>query len=109
RPYDPADPASAFVDTGDINFEIGVGVKITVNVTGDKIFGNPDGLIDSDEDGIPDVSPEESDNLFHVMNHLIGALETSDYDVIQRSIGLLDSRIDKVLTVRTDIGAKTNR
>lgn len=92
-PYTEADAMNLATDTGVIQFELGAGVKIPVSVTGNKVFG----------------APGDQDNIFQVFNDLIVSLGTSDTAGVEKSIGLMDKRIDQFLEVRSDIGAKTNR
>jgi flagellar hook-associated protein 3 FlgL len=93
KPYDTANAPAQGTDTAGINFEIGAGVKIPVNVTGEAVFG----------------SPADNDNTFKVFQDLITALGTGDANAVSGVIGKLDSRIDQFLEVRADIGAKMNR
>ncbi len=92
-PYTSETAGDTLTDSGNIKFEIGVGVKIDANVSGETIFGNPDDI----------------DNAFKVMNDLRTALKAGDFTTINNSIGRLDSRINKFLEVRADVGAKMNR
>jgi flagellar hook-associated protein 3 FlgL len=92
-PYSSATAGDSLTDSGKIKFEIGVGVRIDANVTGETIFGNPN----------------DTDNAFKVMNDLRTALQTSDFTTINNTIGQLDNRINKFLEVRADVGAKMNR
>lgn len=91
-PYDESSPV-ADTDTGTIRFEIGVGVKIGVNVTGNQVFG----------------SAADGDNAFKVLQDFQNALAAGDTSQISTLIGSIDSRLNKVLNVRSDIGAKSNR
>ncbi|OCT13150.1 flagellar biosynthesis protein FlgL [Paenibacillus pectinilyticus] len=92
-PYTEANASQVDVDDASVQFEIGAGVKLPVNVTGTQVFG----------------SSTESDNVFKVMQDLIGAISTSDFTGISNSLGQLDSRMDKFLSIRSDVGAKMNR
>ncbi len=91
-PYDASAPV-ADTDTGTIRFEIGVGVKIGVNVTGNQVFG----------------SASDSDNVYKVLQDFQDALAAGDTSQISTLIGSIDSRLNKVLNVRSEIGAKSNR
>ena len=82
-------------DTGEINYIIGDNIQLSVNVTGSDIFGNP-----SEKDG---------DHIFTMLDRLSTALEASDFDTISDQIDLVNTRLDKVLTARSQVGAKTNR
>ncbi|MEX1028743.1 MAG: flagellar hook-associated protein FlgL [Paenibacillaceae bacterium] len=93
EPYSKTDPANSVVDDGQIVFEIGVGVKISVNVTGSAVFG----------------AAGDADNAFKMMDDLHAALLADDTPGINNALGNLDSRFNKFLEVRSDIGAKVNR
>lgn len=92
-PYSPETAGTTVTDSGKIKFEIGVGVKIDANVTGETIFGSQD----------------DTDNAFKVMNDLRVALKDGNFQTINHTIGQLDTRINKFLEVRADVGAKMNR
>jgi flagellar hook-associated protein 3 FlgL len=80
-------------DSAEINYEIATGVRMAVNVPGDRIFGNP----------------AEPDNFFNIMEKLINGLDQGNLQGISSTIGNFDSRMDKFLGVRSDVGAKINR
>jgi flagellar hook-associated protein 3 FlgL len=93
-PYDKATAATQSTDAADIPFEIGAGVKVAVNVTGNKVFGNPG----------------DTDNAFQVLQDIISALGNQDTTALSENVlGRLDSRIDQFLEIRAEIGAKSNR
>jgi flagellar hook-associated protein 3 FlgL len=92
-PYTDATAAADQTDPLGIQFEIGAGVKIPVNITGQQVFGDP----------------TDSDNTFKVMQDLITSLGSGDFNGIETALGKIDSRVDKFLAVRSDIGAKMNR
>lgn len=92
KPYDPDNPLTN-TDDGIIEFEIGVGVKIAVNVTGNQVFG----------------SATADDNAFKVMDDLIIAIDGESSKEISDILARIDTRFDKMLQARTDAGAKTNR
>lgn len=93
KPYSDATADKDFTDTGDIQFEVGVGSKLAVNITGDAVFG----------------SPSSPDNAFAVIKNIMDNLSSGNYQGVSDSIGLLDSRTDTFLEKRADIGAKQNR
>jgi len=93
KPYNEATAGSDNPDSGTIEFEIGVGVKIPVNVTGKAVFGQPDA----------------DDNIFVALKDLSYNLKSGNVKAVSESIGKLDERMDAFLAVRADIGAKTNR
>lgn len=82
-------------DSGDIKYIVGDSIQLSINISGNAIFGNPD-----EKDG---------DHLFTMIDRLTTALETSDFPAISSQLDLLDSRLDKVMTARSEIGAKVNR
>ncbi len=99
KPYDPAagtppfNPAAVQTDTGQINYSVGVGVTLPVNVTGAEAFGNP---------GDPD-------NVFTVLDNLMAALASGNYDAVSGEITNIESRMDKILNSQSEIGARVNR
>lgn len=90
---DTTDAASVITDTGKINFIVGESVQLPINVTGNEVFGND----------------TEEDNLFVVMNTILQALTDGDQKELSNQLGNIDSRTDKMLAIRSEIGAKTNR
>ncbi len=91
-PYNAATAAADVTDTGKIEFEIGAGVKIAVNITGEEVFG-----------------PAGGDNIFKVMQDLISHLENGDHTAVSNIIDKLDDHMNAFLAARADIGAKVNR
>lgn len=107
KPYDfpkDADGKSIILDTdietlltdaGDVNYIVGDSVQLPVNITGNVIFGTPD-----DKDG---------DHLFSIINRLTTALEDGNFKDISGELDNIDTRLDKVLTARSVVGARANR
>ncbi|UKS26134.1 flagellar hook-associated protein FlgL [Paenibacillus sp. HWE-109] len=93
QPYSLTFPEADIVDQGEIKFDIGVGVRVPANVTGDKIFG----------------SPGDSDNIFRVLKDLSAALGSGNQPAIGAIVGRLDSRNEAFLQARADVGARQNR
>lgn len=93
KPYTLEEAQNETSDDGHFQFEIGAGVKIPINVTGNKVFG-----VDSDED-----------NMFRIINEFSTALKEGEFKDINKMIGKLDSRMTKMLDIRSELGAKTNR
>lgn len=87
------DAMNAVTDTADVQFEIGLGVKMAINKTANDVFG----------------SPGESDNIFRVLKDLVKSLDTQDKEGTGKAIESIDTRMNKFLEQRADIGAKTNR
>lgn len=107
KPYDfpkDADGKSIILDTdietlvtdsGDVNYIVGDSVQLPVNITGNVIFGTPD-----DKNG---------DHLFSIINRLTTALENGKFEDISGELDNIDTRLDKVLTARSVVGARANR
>lgn len=89
--YDVSKPITT--DTGQIQFIVGEDVRMPISTTGNEIFGNTG----------------EPDNLFAIINKLSGALKSGDFTGISAQLGTIDTRTEKILTARSEIGAKTNR
>ena len=92
-PYDKAAPHESVSDEGTVLFDIGPGVSIGVNVTGNKIIG----------------MPEDDDNLFKVFDSIIAGLEEHDENLVGEALADLDTRMDRFLELRADVGARSNR
>ncbi|MFC5469699.1 flagellar hook-associated protein FlgL [Cohnella suwonensis] len=100
--YDPAvDPATVITDTGNLDYAINTGIQLTVNLTGNNIFGYPPTGVTAPKN--------EDDNLFHVIDEMVSSLESGDYSGVSNQLTMLDSRMDKVLTQQAEIGARMNR
>ncbi|SFL89066.1 flagellar hook-associated protein 3 FlgL [Paenibacillus sp. 1_12] len=94
KPYtDVATAGATDSDTEDIQFEIGVGVRLAINKTGQQVFGAADGV----------------DNAFNILSSLSNALSSQDQKGIGKAIEHMDTRMNKLLAARSDVGAKTNR
>lgn len=76
-------------DTGAKNYTIAEGIVIKANVTADELFG---------------YSTDES-NLFATLNKFVESLQSSG-DI---PLDEIDSSIDRLLTVQSEIGARKNR
>lgn len=80
-------------DSGIINYSVGEGVRMPINLTGNDVFGKSG----------------ETDNIFSIINNLSAALQSGDLTEVSNQLGLIDTRTEKVLSSRAEIGAKTNR
>jgi len=92
-PYSKETAPDVETDSVDIRFEISPGVKMAVGAKGNEIFG----------------VPTDDDNAFRVINDISAALEAGATALVSQLIGKLDSRIEKFLEVRSDVGARSNR
>lgn len=93
QPYSAANAKSEMTDNYSLEFEVGAGLKIPVNITGNEAFGMPD----------------EPDNVFQIMKDMIANLESGNQTGIEGAMDLVDSRMEKLLDARSTIGARTNR
>ncbi|MDI3327909.1 MAG: flagellar hook-associated protein FlgL [Alicyclobacillaceae bacterium] len=93
QPYDSAKPETVKTNPGKMLYDIGDGVYLDVNVTGTRYFGDP----------------TDTDNVFAVLKQLRDALNNNDTAQIEDALGKIDSRFQKMLEVRADVGAKSNR
>ncbi|MEK3985299.1 flagellar hook-associated protein FlgL [Paenibacillus sp. FSL K6-3166] len=89
--YDVSKPITT--DTGQIQFIVGEDVRMPISTTGNEIFGNTG----------------DADNLFAIINQLSGALKSGDYSGVSAQLGSIDTRMESILSARSEIGAKTNR
>ncbi|WP_058300361.1 flagellar hook-associated protein FlgL [Gorillibacterium timonense] len=92
-PYSTTNPEDSVTDSGEIKFQVGAGSQIPININGNAVFG----------------SPNPGENLFGVLKDLSTALSTGDQTSVSSLLGKLDSRLEQMLNVRSDLGAKTNR
>ena len=81
------------IDTGDVNYAVGSGIELAINVNGNAIMG----------------SAEEEDNVFAIADRLNQALADGDLEAISDELAQLDSRVDKLLAAQAGVGAKMNR
>jgi flagellar hook-associated protein 3 FlgL len=105
KPYDFAKDANNLSDTStagdlvtdaeDITYIVGNNIQLSINITGNDIFGNPD--------------EKDDDHLFTMIDRLTTALGAGDFETISGQLDKLDTRLDKVMTAQAEVGAKTNR
>ncbi|MEK5490496.1 flagellar hook-associated protein FlgL [Paenibacillus sp. FSL R7-0297] len=101
KPYDFAKGAdgtydvsqAVTTDSGQIQYIVGEGVQMPINMTGNDVFGHT----------------EESDNLFSIINSLSAALKSGNTTEISNQLEKIDTRTETILSARSEIGAKTNR
>ena len=81
-----------------MQIEVGPNVKVQVSVKGTDLFG-----ITDNGDGT------QSSSFFETMNKLSTALYNGDEAAINESIDEVDGHMDNFLTLRAELGARTNR
>ena len=90
------DPKTVSGDTGGVTYEIGEGITMDVNLTANQVFG------DADPAGT-------TDNVFSTFDRLSAALQAGDYTGVSAEITNIKSRMNKIISARSENGAKTNR
>lgn len=94
------DPSEISTDTGAVIYTVGDSVDMSINLIGNDVFGAADDA----------TTAQTSDNIFSILNRLMDKLsETGDHSKISAELASLDSRTNKLLTIRAEVGAKTNR
>lgn len=98
EPYADDQPMNQATDDALIMFEVGVGVRMNANVTGNEVFGAPD----------------DATNLFQAMQDVMNSIDSEqntikDRDLINDAMGRLDERQSQFLEIRADVGAKVHR
>lgn len=94
-PYTELNAPNENTDTHDIVLAVSDGVNMSANVTGQQIFGK-------------DMT-QETDNLFAVLKQLSTDLNSDNATGVSQTIGLIDSRMDKIQNTWAEIGARQNR
>lgn len=80
-------------DEGQTQYELGPGVTLGANLTGNEVFGK-----DTD-----------NDNVFLVIKQISDALKAGDSNKVSDLIGSVDTRLGTLLEKRAEVGARTNR
>lgn len=94
------DMSEISTDPGEVIYTVGDSVKMSINLNGNDVFGAADDA----------TTAETSDNIFSIINRLQEKLSADgDHSKITDELASIDSRIDKILTIRAEVGAKTNR
>lgn len=89
--YDVSKPITT--DTGQIQFIVGDDVRMPISTTGNDVFGNTG----------------DADNLFAIINNLSAGLKAGDLKAVSGQLDVIDTRMETILSARSEIGAKTNR
>ncbi|WP_339799125.1 flagellar hook-associated protein FlgL [Paenibacillus sp. FSL R5-0744] len=89
--YDVSKPITT--DTGQIQFIVGEDVRMPISTTGNDVFGNTG----------------DADNLFTIINNLSAGLKAGDLKALSGQLDVIDTRMETILSARSEIGAKTNR
>ncbi len=98
-------------------YEVGVSEQIDINTLGYELFGIIDPTSQTakttDLDVVNNTNGAEKEThkaqLIAVMEDFSDALKNDDIDRIQETIGRIDNHMENILSIRGEIGAKTNR
>lgn len=86
-------------------YNVGVAETVSVNILGNKVFGSGDKDYNSAIAG----GGTNKAYLVDVFDKLELALENVDQDEIQKALGNMKSSMEQVLSVTSEVGAKSNR
>ncbi|WP_339267574.1 flagellar hook-associated protein FlgL [Paenibacillus sp. FSL R5-0470] len=89
--YDVSKPITT--DTGQIQFIVGEDVRMPISMGGNDVFGKTG----------------DADNLFTIINNISDALKSGNTSAISNQLDTIDSRMNTILSARSEVGAKTNR
>ncbi|MFE5324115.1 flagellar hook-associated protein FlgL [Paenibacillus sp. NPDC056579] len=93
KPYTTDNAQNESTDTGHIVYQFAAGVTIPINITGNEVFG----------------TNAEEDNLFKVIKGLQDAFNAGEKEAAGDMMDLFNSRMDKFLNTRAEVGARANR
>jgi flagellar hook-associated protein 3 len=93
QPYDPTAAETSNADTQQINMKFAAGVTVPINITGNEVFG----------------ASSDGDNLFQVLKSIQTALTSNNKADLAAASAKLNTRYDKIINVRSEVGARTNR
>lgn len=94
KPYDSLNAAMKDTDTEKFILRFAADVTVPINVTGQEVFGNS----------------TDTDNLFKVLKDIENALAApADKAALKAAYDLLNTRYDKIINIRSEVGARTNR
>jgi flagellar hook-associated protein 3 FlgL len=92
-PYDVATAGTTDTDNASILLPLAPGVEIASNISGNSVFG----------------ASTDSDNMFTTLKQLRDAMYANDGTAAGTAMTQLDSRLNKFLGVRAEVGARANR
>lgn len=96
KPYDSSNPdsfAGVETDPGAVEYTVGQGVTFQINTAGNDFFGGKNG----------------TDNVFNIIDKLSVAMKNSRFDDISKEIPNIESRLNTMVSVHAETGARTNR
>lgn len=94
QPYDSANAATQDADSEKFLMRFSAGVTVPINVTGGEVFGNS----------------TDADNLFKVLKDIKNSISApANKANLLAASGKLNDRYDKIINIRSEVGARTNR
>lgn len=87
------DYAQVETDNTAVKYVIGENIQFQINTTGNEFFG----------------MKGDSDNVFAAMDRVIAAMKSGDQSAITAEMSSVESRTNKMLAARSEVGARTNR
>ncbi|MBL0385515.1 flagellar hook-associated protein FlgL [Tumebacillus sp. ITR2] len=99
QPFDVANAPYQQTDSGKISYMMSEGANMEVNVLSDDLFGPPTTA----------GNEANSDNVFAVLKSLETALRADDAPGIEKALGKVQDRSNKIQSVWSDVGARMNR
>lgn len=93
-------------DAEKINYEIGIASRVDVNVLGHKLFGIDVGSLDILNNG--EATAGNKAQLIAVFDDLSASLSANNQNGIESALSRMDVHMENVLSIRGEIGAKTN-
>lgn len=87
----PTDGSTSQANGEDIKFEVGNNLSIPVSVNGQALFG------------------DNTTGILATLSNLSTALRTNDTTTVSNLLGSIDSNMDNVIAMRSDLGARINR
>lgn len=107
----PTDPAQTISNNETIEFNIGIGERMPINILPQRIFGNLAGGKTADDpiDSTTNVATTNKPQMLQVFDDLINSLNADDTNGINTAMKRLDIQFNNVNSVRAELGVKTNR
>ncbi|MEJ8302698.1 flagellar hook-associated protein FlgL [Saccharibacillus sacchari] len=90
---DGTDYAQVETDNTAVKYVIGENIQFQINTSGNEFFG----------------MKGDADNVFASMDRVIAAMKSGDQSAITAEMSGVESRTNKMLAARSEVGARTNR
>lgn len=104
----PSAPNPILTKNEEIQFNVGIADRISVNVLPQKLFG-ADAGIDAPIDANSDITMGETPQMIKVFNQLFDDLNNNDTVGISTALTRIDAHFSNINAVRSEIGVKSNR